>query len=60
MKIWEVNAELDMCADNRKTITIKASTERKAKIRAEKQFIKEGAFWVWDIRVKEIKEKENE
>ena len=50
MKTWEVNAELNMNASNRKTIIVKANTERKARI------IKDGALWVWDIRVKEVKE----
>ncbi len=56
MKTWKVNAELNMDASNRKTIIVKANTERKARIIGEKQFIKDGASWVWDIRVKEIKE----
>lgn len=58
MRTWEVNAELNMNASNRKTIIVKANTERKARIKAEEKFIKDGAHWVWDMRVKEIKESE--
>ena len=36
MKTWEVNAELNMDASNRKTIVVKANTERKARIIGEK------------------------
>ena len=56
MKTWKVDAELNMDANNRKTIIIRANTERKARIFAEKQFIEEGAFWVSNMIIEEQQE----
>lgn len=50
MKKWKVTAELNMDASHYETIFVKANTERKAKIFAEEQFKKNGAFYVTNIK----------
>ena len=49
MKKWKVTAEINMCANRYETVIVKANTERKARIFAEKEFKKNGAFFVTNM-----------
>lgn len=46
VKVWECTAELNMCAEHIGKVTVKANTERKARIFAEKKFKDQGNFFV--------------
>ena len=54
IKTWKVTAELNMDASKKKSVIVKANTERKARKFAEEKFKAEGAFFVWQLRVEEI------
>ena len=49
MKKWKVTAEINMCAEHYETVVVKANTKRKAIIFAEKEFKKNGAFFITNI-----------
>ena len=49
MKKWRVTAEINMCAERYETVVVKANTERKARIFAEKEFKKNGAFFITNM-----------
>ena len=55
MKTWKVTAELDMCAEHYESVIIKANTKRKAIIFAEEYFKKNGAFFITNLSVEQIK-----
>jgi len=52
IKEWIVTAEVDMDASRHDTVTVKANTERKARIMAEDAFKKRGHFFVTDLKIK--------
>lgn len=52
IKKWIVTAEVDMDASRHDTVTVKANTERKARIMAEDAFKKRGYFFVTDLKIK--------
>lgn len=54
IKKWKVTAELNMNAQHYETVIVKANTERKAKMFAEKKFMKQGAFYVTNMTVEQI------
>lgn len=55
IKRWKVSAEINMDASRYKTVEVKANTERKARILAEKKIKNEyGAFYVTNMNVEEI------
>ena len=54
MKYWKVTAEINMCAEHYETVEVKANTERKARIFAEKEFKKNGAFFITNMSVEQI------
>lgn len=56
MKKWKVTAELNMNAQNYQSVIVKANTERKAKIFAEKAFEKNGAFYITNLTVEQLNE----
>ena len=56
MKKWRVTAEINMCTEHYETVEVKANTERKARIFAEKEFKKNGAFFITNMSVEQIKE----
>lgn len=56
MKKWKVTAELNMDASHYETVIVKANTERKARIFAEKIFKKNGAFFVTNMTIKQLEE----
>ena len=57
IKTWLVTAELDMCAENYKTVTVKANTELKARKFATAKFVNEfHAFHITNMTVKELSE----
>lgn len=51
MKKWKVTAEINMDASRYDTVVVRANTERKAYIFAEKEFKKRGAFYVTNMKV---------
>ena len=51
MKKWKVTAEINMDASRYDTAVVRANTERKARIFAEKEFKKHGAFYVTNMKV---------
>ena len=55
MRKWRVTAEINMDASRHKTVEVKANTERKAKILAEEKMKREGAFYVTNMSVEQIK-----
>lgn len=55
IKRWKVTAEINMMANRCPTVVVKANTERKARILAEKKFKDDfGAFYVSGIKVEKI------
>ena len=56
MKQWKVTAELNMNARHYETILVKANTERKARLFAEEKFKKNGAFFVTNMTIEEVKD----
>ena len=52
IKEWIVTAEVDMDASRHDTVTVKANTERKARIMAEDAFKKRGHFFVTDLKIR--------
>ena len=55
IKRWRVTAEINMDASRYKTVEVKANTERKAKILAEGKMKREGAFYVTNMSVEQIR-----
>lgn len=55
IKRWRVTAEINMDASRYKTVEVKANTERKAKILAEDKMKREGAFYVTNMSVEQIR-----
>lgn len=55
IKKWRVTAEINMDASRYKTVEVKANTERKAKILAEEKMKRDGAFYVTNMSVEQIK-----
>lgn len=55
IKRWRATAEINMDASRYKTVEVKANTERKAKILAEEKMKRDGAFYVTNMTVEEIK-----
>ena len=55
IKRWRVTAEINMDASRYKTVEVKANTERKAKIIAEEKMKRDGAFYVTNMSVEQIK-----
>ncbi len=56
MKKWKVTAELNMDASHYEIVIVKANTERKARIFAEEQFKKNGAFFVTNMTLELMSE----
>ena len=54
IKRWDVKAEVNMSANNIKTITVSANTERKAYTIAKKYLEKCGYFKVIILSIKQI------
>jgi len=52
IKTWIVTAEVDMDASRHDTVTVKANTERKARIMAEDAFKKMGHFFVTNLEIR--------
>lgn len=52
IKEWIVTAEVDMDASRHDTVTVKANTERKARIMAEDAFKKRGHFFVTILEIR--------
>lgn len=52
IKTWVVTAEVDMDASRHDTVTVKANTERKARIMAEDAFKKRGHFFVTNLKIR--------
>ena len=56
MKKWKAIAELNMNASHYETVFVKANTERKARIFAEEQFKKNGAFFATNMAIELMSE----
>ena len=55
IKTWMVTAEVDMDASRHDTVTVKANTERNARIKGEEE-LKKSHFFITDVKVELIKE----
>ena len=55
IKRWRVTAEINMDASRYTTVEVKANTERKAKFLAEEKMKRDGAFYVTNMSVEQIK-----
>lgn len=56
MKTWKATAELNMDASHYESVIVKANTERKARIFAEEQFKKNGAWFVTNMSIELMSE----
>ena len=54
IKVWILEYEVNMDAQHHEKITVKANTERKAKILAEKKLHKSGYFFTKLVSCKQI------
>lgn len=52
IKKWIVTGQVNMDASRYDTVTVKANTERKARILAEEEFKKKGYFFVTDLKIR--------
>ena len=56
IKEWVVTAEVNMIGSRHDTVTVKANTERKARIKAVEEFKKRGHYFAANLKIKQKEE----
>lgn len=54
IRTWEVTAEINQDASRHETVIVKANTLMKAKAKGIEKLKANGAFFVWNVQVKEV------
>lgn len=54
IKTWKITAQVNMCREDVREVTVQANSERKARMFAEEKLKQEGCFCIWIEDVKKL------